>query len=308
MISKSTRGSEWRKWDLHIHTPASDGKGTPEEIVNEAIAKGLSVIAITDHHTTDYIDKVKNAAQGKDLTVISGIEFRSEYGAKSVHFIAYFPDEYKGIKLSSQNLYEQILCKLNLSKSAIILKGKEKKPSFDDEKAFKEGLFQLQVDMKKACELIHSFGGVISVHNGNKDNGLDAEVKHLGDSPRNARTLDECLGPLKEELMGKYVDICDLGPSDNGKERNFYLKQFKTPSILASDAHKFEEIGSAFTWIKADPSFDGLKQIIYEPESRVKFQADKPEQKNDYQSIDSITFDNEEMGNHLRMEAWHKCR
>ena len=276
MISKSTRGSEWRKWDLHIHTPASDGKGTPEEIVNEAIAKGLSVIAITDHHTTDYIDMVKNAAQGKDLTVISGIEFRSEYGAKSVHFIAYFPDEYKGIKLSSQNLYERILCKLNLSKSAIILKGKEKKPSFDDEKAFKEGLFLLQVDMKKACELIHSFGGVISVHNGNKDNGLDAEVKHLGTSPRNVRTLDECLGPLKEELMGKYVDICDLGPSDNGKERNFYLKQFNTPSILASDAHKFEEIGSAFTWIKADPSFDGLKQIIYEPESRVKFQTDKP--------------------------------
>ncbi|MDD5942700.1 TrlF family AAA-like ATPase [Fibrobacter sp.] len=296
MISKSTRGSEWRKWDLHVHTPASDGTGTPEEIVNTAIAKGLSVIAITDHHATDYIDKVRNAAQGKNLTVISGIEFRSEYGSKSVHFIAYFPDEYNGMKLTSQTLYELILCKLKLSKAEIILKGKEKNPALDDDKAFKDGIFLLQVDMKNACDLIHSLGGIISVHNGNKDNGLDAEVKHLGTSPRNARTLDECLGPLKEELMGKYVDICDLGPSDNGKERNFYLKQFNTPSILASDAHKFEEIGSAFTWIKADPSFNGLKQIIYEPESRVKFQTDKPEQKNDYQIIDSITFDNKEMG------------
>ncbi len=296
MIVKSTRGSEWRKWDLHIHTPASDGKGSPEEIVNEAIAKGLSVIAITDHHTTDYIDKVKATAQGTNLTVISGIEFRSEYGSKSVHFIAYFPDEYNGIKLSSQNLYEQILCKLNLSKSAIISKGKEKNPSLDDEKAFKDGLFLLQVNMKDACDLIHSFGGIISVHNGNKDNGLDAEVKHMGKSPRNVQSLDESLGVLKEELMNNYVDICDLGLSDNGNEREFYLKQFNTPSILASDAHEFKEIGSAFTWIKADASFNGLKQIIYEPESRVKIQLEKPEQKNDYQIIDSITFDNEKMG------------
>ena len=296
MISKSTRGSEWRKWDLHIHTPASDGTGSPEEIVNEAIAKGLSVIAITDHHTTDYIDKVKAAAQNTDLTVISGIEFRSEYGAKSVHFIAYFPDEYNGTKLTSQNLYDLILCKLNLSRPEIILEGRKKDSSFNDEQAFKEGIFLLQVDMKKACNLIHSYGGIISVHNGNKKNGLDAEVKHCGSAPKNARTLDECLGPLKKELMTDYIDICDLGLSCNDRERVFYLKEFNTPSILASDAHEFKEIGSAFTWIKADASFNGLKQIIYEPESRVKIQLEKPEQKNDYQIIDSITFDNEKMG------------
>ena len=29
-------GSLWRKWDLHIHTDASDGKGTCEEILKEA--------------------------------------------------------------------------------------------------------------------------------------------------------------------------------------------------------------------------------------------------------------------------------
>lgn len=126
MISKNTRGSEWRKWDLHIHTPASDGTGTPEEIVQSALNKGMSVIAITDHHTTDYIDKVKAAAKDTTLSIISGIEFGSEYGAKSVHFIAYFPDEYNGTKLTSETLYDLILCKLNLSRSTIIKKGKEK--------------------------------------------------------------------------------------------------------------------------------------------------------------------------------------
>lgn len=52
--NKYPRGSEWRKWDLHVHTPASDGTGTPEEIVNKAIEQGLSVIAITDHHSVEF--------------------------------------------------------------------------------------------------------------------------------------------------------------------------------------------------------------------------------------------------------------
>ena len=43
----------------------------------------------------------------------------------------------------------------------------------------------------------------------------------------------------------------------------------------------------------------GLKQILYEPESRVSFSLEKPEHKNDYQIIDSIAFDNEEMGSQV---------
>ena len=40
--------------------------------------------------------------------------------------------------------------------------------------------------------------------------------------------------------------------------------------------------------IKADPTFEGLKQIIYEPEERVKIQENKPEEKSGYQVIDRI--------------------
>ena len=176
MIKKNTHGAEWKKWDLHIHTPASDGAGTPEEIVNKAIEKGLSVIAITDHHTADYIDLVKAAAKDKELTVLSGIEFRSEYGSKSVHFIGYFPEKFENTELTASALNELILCPLELSKTKIIAKGKEQDPSLDDKAAFKKGMFLVQVDLKKASDLIHKYGGFISVHNGSKSNGLDAEV------------------------------------------------------------------------------------------------------------------------------------
>ena len=77
MGNENTRGSEWRRWDLHVHTPASDGTGRPNEIVDTAISKGISVLAITDHHTAEYIDPVKDYAKDKDISIISGIEFRS---------------------------------------------------------------------------------------------------------------------------------------------------------------------------------------------------------------------------------------
>lgn len=52
-------GSQWAKWDLHIHSNASDGNGTPQQIIEKAKEKGLSVIALTDHHTVKNIDEIK---------------------------------------------------------------------------------------------------------------------------------------------------------------------------------------------------------------------------------------------------------
>jgi len=119
------KGSEWIKWDLHIHSNASDGKGTPKEIVEKAIEKGLSVIALTDHHTVKNIDEIKRIGQEKGLSVISGIEFRTEYGSKSVHIIGLFPDKYNGTPLTQSALHNMILSPLELSETHIISKGRE---------------------------------------------------------------------------------------------------------------------------------------------------------------------------------------
>ena len=37
--------------DLHAHTRESDGEKTPEELIDLAISKGISALAITDHDT-----------------------------------------------------------------------------------------------------------------------------------------------------------------------------------------------------------------------------------------------------------------
>ncbi len=295
-MSKYPRGSEWRKWDLHIHSNASDGSASPEEIIEEAKAKGLSVIALTDHHTVKNIDQIKEIAKNEGITVISGIEFRSEYGSKSVHFIGYFPDYYNGIELNEKALEDLILSKLGVSETQVISKGKEIDSSANGVDAFKKGMFLVQVDFKEASKLIHQHGGLVAVHNGSKNNGLDKEMKHQGAAEKNVTELYDSLGTVKEELLSKnFINICEISKENDSED--FYLEKFNKPSIITSDAHSKTEIGNKFVWIKADPTFEGLKQIVYEPLERVRIQEGKPEEKAGYYVIDSIHIEKEKIWN-----------
>lgn len=273
-MSDFIRGSEWRKWDLHIHSNASDGKSTPEEIIEAAKSKNLSVIALTDHHTVANVAATKALGASAGISVITGVEFKTEYGAKSVHLIGLFPDAFGGIELSEEAINNFVFAKLGISRTAIIAKGRAQNPNCGDEEAFKNGMLNVFVDFKSACKTIHELGGIVVVHNGGKKNGLDAEVKHLGGGKHNAHSLYEDLGVLKEELLRDHIDVCEVRSADD--DADFYLSKFGKPSIAASDAHDTSEIGEKFTWIKADPTFEGLRQIVVEPAERVRIQANTP--------------------------------
>ena len=78
--------------DLHVHSTKSDGSYTPCELVAYAVTKGLSAFALTDHDTVAGIDEALEAARGKDLEVIPGIELSSEYNGKDIHILGLFID------------------------------------------------------------------------------------------------------------------------------------------------------------------------------------------------------------------------
>lgn len=78
--------------DLHVHSTKSDGSYTPTELVNYALEKGLSAFALTDHDTTDGIDEALTAAKGKNIEVIPGIEFSSEYEGQDIHIVGLYID------------------------------------------------------------------------------------------------------------------------------------------------------------------------------------------------------------------------
>ncbi len=78
--------------DLHTHSTASDGELSPAQLVQLAIERGLAVLALTDHDTTDGIDAAIRAARGTSLEVIPGVELSADVPQAEIHVLGYFLD------------------------------------------------------------------------------------------------------------------------------------------------------------------------------------------------------------------------
>src|SRR6056297_658895 len=83
---------ERKKIDLHMHTTASDGASTPEELVAHCIELGLETIAVTDHDNVTSVEKVKKLGEEKGLKVVPGIEISTYRCEAEYHILGYFVD------------------------------------------------------------------------------------------------------------------------------------------------------------------------------------------------------------------------
>lgn len=276
MIRKNTYGAEWGKWDLHFHTPSSydyqNKSITNDDIIKKLSEENISVVAITDHHIIDVerIKNLQNLAKAKNIIILPGIEFLSDYRAREpIHFIGIFKED-----ADISFIWSQLEAKTNISR----IRG--------------EGMQinEVYCSFPDTIKLIHELGGLVSVHAGHKSNSFEGIPNTLPQS--DAMKLD----------IAKLVDIFEIGKIEDVSGYNtsvvpfIYKKiQKKHPVIICSDNHNINDYQTRSTcWIKAEPSFEGLKQIIYEPEARVKIGDGKPEEKPSYQLINSITFDHKD--------------
>ncbi|MEV7978946.1 PHP domain-containing protein [Streptomyces sp. NPDC086519] len=89
--------------DLHCHSTASDGTDTPAELVRNAAAAGLDVVALTDHDTTrGYAEAI--AALPEGLTLVPGAELSCRVGGVSMHMLAYLFDPEEPALLAEREL------------------------------------------------------------------------------------------------------------------------------------------------------------------------------------------------------------
>ena len=84
-------------FDMHIHSTASDGVFTPQQLVKWAKDKGLSGIAITDHDSVDGLDEAIKYGKEYGIKVVPGIEISckfqgTEKTVMEVHILGYFID------------------------------------------------------------------------------------------------------------------------------------------------------------------------------------------------------------------------
>jgi len=259
------RGSEWRQWDLHFHTPSSyDYKNknvSNEDIVRVLSSNQIAAVAITDHHVID-IDRIKelqNLGKGK-ITFFPGIEILSDAkGKQPVHIIGIFSEN-----ADLNYIWGQLENLTNIKK----IKGEHKEPN------------EIYCDLFETCNLIHELGGVVSIHAGSKSNSIDSITNSL---PHYEAQKDD---------ISKVIDIYEMGKESDCEEYKKHVFPSigkEVPMIICSDNHNIEQYTRKQNlWIKADLTFEGLKQIIYEPNERVVLCQSKPDEKNIYNVIDSV--------------------
>ncbi|WP_026669233.1 PHP domain-containing protein [Butyrivibrio sp. AE3006] len=83
-----------KKVDLHTHSTASDGTFSPSELVDLAVQKGLSAIALTDHDTVDGLEEAIRHSEENypDFELVPGIEYSTVRNGKDVHIVGLYID------------------------------------------------------------------------------------------------------------------------------------------------------------------------------------------------------------------------
>ena len=107
--------------DLHLHSTASDGRLTPTDVVKLAASRGLRLIALTDHDTTNGCDEAQAQGARENLRVIAGLELNTDSDLGEVHILGYFKhihhpkmqEALDGLRIKREERARQIVEKLN---------------------------------------------------------------------------------------------------------------------------------------------------------------------------------------------------
>ena len=79
--------------DLHTHTVASDGTLRPAELVAEAARRGVRVLAVTDHDSTEGLaEAIETARRYPPLQIVPGIEINCDVEGAEIHVLGYCMD------------------------------------------------------------------------------------------------------------------------------------------------------------------------------------------------------------------------
>ncbi|KFC38755.1 hypothetical protein FF18_15295 [Elizabethkingia anophelis] len=318
------RGSEWRKWDLHVHTPFSIYQrfGNNDEITWEKYIKDLenlpkefAVIGINDYLFIDGYAKLKNEqtqnSRLSNLKLLPVVEFRIEKFAgidfsqlKRINLHVIFSDEVSIETIQSQflNTLEQSYYLETgdpwtraITQQSVKELGKQIKSTIPETELHKygsdltEGFNNLNV---KEEDIFKSL---------KKDCFKGKHLIAIGKTEWGDLKWTEASIATKKSIINKADIVFTASRSivDFNKAKTQLRKQGVNDLLLdCSDAHYLstetdkDRIGNCNTWIKAEPTFEGLKQIIYEPTERIKIQVSEPEsEKLDNLMIGEVKFE-----------------
>ncbi len=259
--------------DLHVHTPASqdfpnpENKITPKDIVNKALKKGLKAIAITDHNTNNWVDRVKAASKGTSLVVFPGIELNVTAGKKGLHLLAIFDPSHNADKI--KDLWDT----LTLEKD-------------EERNSFHQQDIVLTCTPHEAYSMIERLGGICIPAHVTSSKGILHDTMGLVRKQFFSQDLPLAVEARDWDQDGK---IFRTKPAKNfldGTDPNY---NYSCPAIIQgsdcipfpteddsnddySHIHSIEYLGDRFTYFKMgeEISLEALRQCFFDHEVRIR--------------------------------------
>ena len=261
------RGSTWTKWDLHLHSPLTNlnnqfKKITIDEYADKIIEQDLALVGITNYFyfQEDELEKIRNALAKKSAktTVLGNLEFRLTQPNKDGEWI--------NIHLVfSEHISTKHINSI-LAKFKVLNTNDQGKTIWCSEESFKESSV-------KTSDIVVDLNSLIEHLQGSMQLGKDFL---LAICPCGYGGFQPKANEGRSVAVAKEID--KLGQIVFGRERDrsFFLNTSRyegavqKPVYICSDAHEIDAIGSKYTWVKASPTFQGLRQTIFEPADRVQ--------------------------------------
>jgi AAA domain, putative AbiEii toxin, Type IV TA system len=311
------RGSEWHRWEPHIHAPGTvlnnQFRGSDPWAAYlarlESLTPKIEAIAVTDYYVTDtYEEYLKHKVTGRlpDVKLLfPNIELRLDVAAKSgfVNLHLLVSPEYPSHLAEAKRILTRLQFhayndRFDCTRDELIRLGKRADPSItDDRAALRHGATQFKVNFDQLRKVIHESEWA-------KKNILIAVAGSAGDGTSGVRQAADAT--VRQEIE-KFAHIIF---SSNPAQREFWLGQRAgvtveelrsrydgcKPCLHGSDSHDQQSVGqpvdNRFSWIKGELAFDTLRQACIDPEGRAYVGDEPPRSAMPSQVISQVTIDN----------------
>lgn len=327
-----TRGSQWTKWDFHVHTPASvlhnnfgnDWDYYVTQLFKKAIDNEIVAIGITDYCSIEGYKKIRQEYLTdqqkmeslftpneikyiKNILIFPNIELRLKkfVGSSAINFHVFFSDLVDIHDIESNFLHElkfifsedteghidtRALTLANLTQFGQRLQS-EHAPFQSDPSPLFTGMNNAKVDDIDIVNVLKSKNTIF-----NKKyffaipSDEDLSVLHWNSQDHNDRKL---LIQKSHFLMSSNPQTVRWGLGKFNASEEEYIQEFKSikPTLWGSDAHGYDKLFrpdlNRFTWVKSEHTFEGIRQVLFEPE-RICIQESAPINKINYQIMKEI--------------------
>lgn len=298
--SAPTRGSEWRRWEPHIHAPGTilnnqfGGSDSWETYLTnlEGCSPKIEAVAVTDYYVSDTYEQLleyKSAGRLADVELVfPNIELRLDIAAKSgfvnLHLLVSPEDPNHLVELRrilTRLTFGAFNDRFNCTRDDLIRLGKMADPKIlDDRAALAHGATQFKVNFAQLRE-------VYGESEWAKANILIAVAGASGDGTSGVREAADAT--VRQEIE-KFSHVIF---SSSSAQREFWLGQRTMsegelrdrydgckPCLHGSDAHNQalvgQPVGDRFSWVKGSLTFDALRQACIDPEGRAFVGVEPP--------------------------------